>query len=147
MPRCCPILPIQPRKTANPLWQGEAGEAANTFFVGLLDDGMPSPEIQAADYADLYRSLLARENVRERTPVHPRVSIWGPFEARLQQPDVLILGSLNEGTWPETADPGAWLNRPMRQQLKLALAGRRYRPRGARLHLADGRRARLPDAR
>jgi ATP-dependent helicase/nuclease subunit B len=106
-------------QAANPLWQGEAGEAANTFFVGLLDDGMPSPEIQAADYADLYRSLLARENVRERTPVHPRVSIWGPFEARLQQPDVLILGSLNEGTWPETADPGAWLNRPMRQQLKL----------------------------
>jgi ATP-dependent helicase/nuclease subunit B len=104
---------------ANPLWQGEAGEAANTFFVGLLDESMPSPEIQAAAYADLYRSLLARENVRERTPVHPRVSIWGPFEARLQQPDVLILGSLNEGTWPETADPGAWLNRPMRQQLKL----------------------------
>lgn len=103
----------------NPLWQGEAGEAANTFFVGLLDDAMPSFEIAAADYADLYRSLLARENVRERTPVHPRVSIWGPFEARLQQPDILILGSLNEGTWPETADPGAWLNRPMRQQLGL----------------------------
>ena len=74
---------------------------------------------ESADYADLYRSLLARENVRERTPVHPRVSIWGPFEARLQQPDVLILGSLNEGTWPEAADPGAWLNRPMREELGL----------------------------
>lgn len=116
-----PPDPAAPDKQAasNPLWQGEAGEAANTFFVGVLDESMPSPEIQAADYADLYRSLLARENVRERTPVHPRVSIWGPFEARLQQPDVLILGSLNEGTWPETADPGAWLNRPMRQQLGL----------------------------
>ena len=103
----------------NPLWQNEAGEAANTFFVGLLDDTMPSPAIHAADYADLYRALLARENVRERTPVHPRVSIWGPFEARLQQPDIVVLGSLNEGTWPESADPGAWLNRPMRAQLKL----------------------------
>ena len=105
--------------SANPLWQGEAGEAANTFFVGLLSDEMPGIEIRSADYADLYRSLLARENVRERTPVHPRVSIWGPFEARLQQPDVLILGSLNEGTWPEAADPGAWLNRPMREELGL----------------------------
>ncbi len=104
---------------ANPLWQGEAGEAANTFFVGLLSDEMPGIEIRCGDYADLYRSLLARENVRERTPVHPRVSIWGPFEARLQQPDVLILGSLNEGTWPEPADPGAWLNRPMRETLGL----------------------------
>ena len=103
----------------NPLWQNEAGEAANTFFVGLLDESMPAPEIAAPDYADLYRSLLARENVRERTPVHPRVSIWGPFEARLQQPDILVLGSLNEGTWPEAAEPGAWLNRPMRQALGL----------------------------
>lgn len=114
-----PADPASTETAANPLWQGEAGEAANSFFVGLLDNAMPSPEVHAADYADLYRSLLGRENVRERTPVHPRVSIWGPFEARLQQPDILILGSLNEGTWPETADPGAWLNRPMRQQLGL----------------------------
>ena len=42
-----------------------------------------------------------------------------PFEARLQQPDVVILGSLNEGTWPQPADPGPWLNRPMRQTLGL----------------------------
>lgn len=104
---------------ASPLWQNEAGETANAFFVSLADASMPSPNIRAAEYADLYRSLLARENVRERTPVHPRVAIWGPFEARLQQPDVLILGSLNEGTWPESAEPGAWLNRPMRQKLGL----------------------------
>ena len=75
--------------------------------------------MRAADYADLYATLLARENVRERTAVHPRVAIWGPFEARLQQPDILILGSLNEGTWPEAAEPGAWLNRPMRRDLGL----------------------------
>ena len=52
-------------------------------------------------------------------PVHPRLSIWGPFEARLQQTDVMILGSLNDGTWPEAADPGPWLNRPMRKALGL----------------------------
>jgi ATP-dependent helicase/nuclease subunit B len=103
----------------SPLWQDEAGEAANTFFVGLSDPELPDIALRPADYADLYASLLARENVRERTPVHPRVSIWGPFEARLQQPDVIILGSLNEGTWPEAAETGAWLNRPMRQELGL----------------------------
>ena len=31
----------------------------------------------------------------------------------------MILGSLNEGTWPQAADPGPWLNRPMRQALGL----------------------------
>lgn len=105
--------------TASPLWSGEAGSAALAFFTGLLDANMPSPEIEAADYADLYRGLIARENVRPRVPVHPRLSIWGPFEARLQQTDVMILGSLNDGTWPESADPGPWLNRPMRKTLGL----------------------------
>ena len=32
---------------------------------------------------------------------------------------MLIVGSLNEGTWPEAAEPGAWLNRPMRSELGL----------------------------
>lgn len=104
---------------ASPLWSGEAGTAALAFFTGLLDANMPSPEIEAADYADLYRSLIARENVRPRVPVHPRLSIWGPFEARLQQTDMMVLGSLNDGTWPESADPGPWLNRPMRKTLGL----------------------------
>ncbi len=103
----------------SPLWSGEAGNAALAFFTGLLDANMPSPEILAADYADLYRGMIARENVRPRVPVHPRLSIWGPFEARLQQTDVMILGSLNDGTWPEAADPGPWLNRPMRLALGL----------------------------
>ena len=32
---------------------------------------------------------------------------------------MVILGSLNEGTWPQAADPGPWLNRPMRATLGL----------------------------
>ncbi len=111
--------PVADTTISSPLWQGEAGKAASLFFTGLLDEQMPVVEIHARDYPDLYRSLIAGENVRPRVPVHPRLSIWGPFEARLQQPDVLILGSLNDGTWPESSDPGPWLNRPMRQALGL----------------------------
>lgn len=104
---------------SSPLWQGEAGAAASSFFAGLIDPQLPALQVLAADYPDLYRSLLVGQNVRSRVAVHPRLSIWGPFEARLQQPDVIILGSLNDGTWPEAADPGPWLNRPMRSDLKL----------------------------
>ncbi|MGH1418041.1 MAG: double-strand break repair protein AddB [Hyphomicrobiaceae bacterium] len=102
-----------------PLYQGEAGAAAAQFFANMLDPAIRAPKVVAREYPDLYRSLIVDENVRPHIPVHPRLAIWGPFEARLQQPDVVILGSLNDGTWPGPADPGPWLNRPMRQSLGL----------------------------
>ena len=101
----------------SPLWREEAGAAASLFFAGLMDETIPALDVRAADYADLYRTPISTENVRARLPTHPRIAIWGPLEARLQQAHVLILGSLNEGTWPEAADPGPWLNRPMRATL------------------------------
>ena len=105
--------------TPTRLWQGEDGETADHLLASLDDDGLPAPAIDPADYPDFYRTLASAEAVRPRVAVHPRLSIWGPYEARLQQPDLVILGSLNEGTWPAAADPGAWLNRPMRAQLGL----------------------------
>ena len=101
------------------LYVGEAGLTAANLFDGLKREHQLAPIIPAADYADLYRGLVAAENVRPKIPLHPRLFIWGPLEARLQQADVLVLGSLNDGTWPESADPGPWLNRPMRQTLGL----------------------------
>lgn len=103
----------------NGLTEGEAGEAATGLFQGLVDATVPQISISLKDYPDLYRSLVANENVLTRSPVHPRISIWGPMESRLQQPDIVILASLNEGTWPQSADPGPWLNRPMRGAIGL----------------------------
>lgn len=106
-------------ENVSPLWENEAGATSSAFFTSLLAPNLPAPRIKAADYADFYRGLIVGENVRPNIPVHPRLSIWGPFEARLQQTDVMILGSLNDGTWPQAADPGPWLNRPMRALLRL----------------------------
>jgi ATP-dependent helicase/nuclease subunit B len=108
-----------PDDDESPLWRGEAGETAARFFAGLLDESLPRLDLPPADYADLYRGLASAETVRPRGPVHPRLFIWGPMEARLQQTDVVVLGSLNDGTWPKSSDPGAWLNRPMREALGL----------------------------
>lgn len=104
---------------ANELWRDEAGGAAAQLFAHLIDRSVTAPEMNVEAYPDFYRSLIAGEAVRSLVPVHPRLSIWGPFEARLQRPDIIILGSLNEGTWPEAADPGPWINRPMRSKLGL----------------------------
>lgn len=102
-----------------PLWLGAAGEQASTYFADLLSAELPDFSIAAHDYPDFSRGLLNSFDIRERLPVHPRLSIWGLFESRLQQPDVVILGGLNEGTWPSTTDPGPWLNRSMRREIGL----------------------------
>ena len=98
---------------------GDAGEAASKFLASLSAEEATAPDMRAADYPAFYRSLAEEVTVRLRAPTHPRIFIWEPYESRLQHPDVVILGSLNEGTWPQAADPGPWLNRPMRQALGL----------------------------
>jgi len=101
------------------LWQGEAGEAAATFLTQLASQQSFAPSMEAGDYPAFYRSLAEAVVVRSRAPTHPRIFIWEPYESRLQHTDVVVLGALNEGTWPQAADPGPWLNRPMRQALGL----------------------------
>ena len=104
---------------AGRLWAEEAGETAATFLAKLMDASIPGPSIPLSAYPEFYRSLVTGLAVRERRPVHPRLSIWGPFESRLMQPDIVVLGGLNDGTWPEIADPDPWLSRPMLKALGL----------------------------
>jgi ATP-dependent helicase/nuclease subunit B len=113
------VATLKEPREGNPLWDEEAGELASTFFAALSDNDLRAPPLHADEYPDFYRGLIGMEAVRPRIPVHPRVFIWGPFESRLQQPDVIVIGGLNEGTWPETLDPGPWLSRPMLSQLGL----------------------------
>jgi double-strand break repair protein AddB len=101
------------------LWQSEAGEALTVLLAELIDTGA-ALAMQAADYPPFYRSLLAGQVVRPRSVAYPRLFIWGPLEARLQQPDVMVLGSLNEGVWPRPQEAGPWLSRRMRETLGLA---------------------------
>ncbi|HEY6669960.1 MAG TPA: double-strand break repair protein AddB [Methyloceanibacter sp.] len=106
------------------LWQGDAGEALSVLLAELIDAGR-GLALTAADYPPFYRSLVAGEVVRPTTALHPRLFIWGPLEARLQQPDLVILGSLNEGVWPRHQEAGPWLSRPMREKLGLSPPERR----------------------
>ena len=106
------------------LWAKEAGEALADFFDGLLEQEHPS-QTTAREYAGLYHSLMADQVVRNRLPVHPRLSMWGPMEARLLSADIVVLGALNEGSWPQPADADAWLSRPMRTEVGLPSPERR----------------------
>ncbi|QDZ12475.1 double-strand break repair protein AddB [Devosia ginsengisoli] len=59
-------------------------------------------------------ALMVGFQVRTREERRSDIAIWGQLEARLQNPDLLVLCALNEDKWPEAADPGPWLSRGMR---------------------------------
>ncbi len=111
--------------SADELWRGEAGEALSLHLAELLSKSGAGLECRATDYPALYRALVSDIAVRPRAPAHPRLAIWGPLEARLQQPDILVMGGLNEGVWPRAEDAGPWLNRQMRETLGLPAPERR----------------------
>ena len=107
------------------LWQGEAGEQMSQFFSSLLEAGADGPLIAPTDLRRTLMGLMAQPVVRPRYGTHPRLQILGLLEARMSDHDVIILGGLNEKTWPAQTQSDAWLNRPMRNDLGLASPERR----------------------
>ena len=105
------------------LWAGEAGEALALFLGDLVQASRPKGSarlpVTLRDYAELFTGLLVGQVVRPHYGGHPRLAILGPLEARLVQPDLLVLGGLNEGVWPRETDPGPWLSRAMRRDFGL----------------------------
>ncbi len=110
---------------ASRLWAGEAGEAAAALFAELLDGADGAAPIRGADYAAVIETLMAGEVVRPAGGGHPRLFIWGPLEARLQQVDRMILGGLNEASWPAEPPVDPWMSRPMREEFGLPAPERR----------------------
>jgi ATP-dependent helicase/nuclease subunit B len=76
------------------------------------------------DWPATFEALIAGEVVRGPL-TEDAVRILGPLEARLQAFDHAILGGLNEGTWPATADAGPWMSRGMMSAFGIDLPERR----------------------
>ncbi|CUK09697.1 double-strand break repair protein AddB [Shimia thalassica] len=107
------------------LWDEAAGREAAKVIAQLRDNATYAGPLEARDYADLFGSVIAGGEVRNRDKGHPNVLIWGTLEARVQGADLVILGGLNEGSWPEAPSPDPWLNRKMRHDAGLLLPERR----------------------
>ncbi|SEH29136.1 double-strand break repair protein AddB [Magnetospirillum fulvum] len=107
------------------LWGGETGEAAARFAAELVLAAPALGTVAGRHYPALLEEVMAGAVVRSAWETHPRLHIWGPLEARLQQADLLILGGLNEGTWPGAAEADPWMSRPMRAAFGLPPPERR----------------------
>lgn len=107
------------------LWDKKAGQKALEIFANLEAEASHGGEMSARDFADLLSAILSQGEVRDRDAPYGSIMIWGTLEARVQGADLVILGGLNEGSWPEAAKPDPWLNRQLRHQAGLLLPERR----------------------
>ncbi len=106
------------------LWHEAAGEAAARFCHELIDAARDFPRLPGGHYPALFEALAADAVVRPVFGRHPRLAIWGLLEARLQQADLVVLGGLNEGTWPPSTEHDPWMSRQMRREFGIALPER-----------------------
>lgn len=101
-------------------WSRPAGRAAAELVAALEEGAAEGPRNLSADTLPaLLRTALDQVAVRPPQGGHPRLSIWGLIEARLQQADLMVLGGLNEGVWPALPAPDPWLAPAIRATLGL----------------------------
>ncbi|MBB5514039.1 double-strand break repair protein AddB [Rubricella aquisinus] len=109
-----------------PLWEKEAGAEARKLFDRLTAAADAAAPLTLSEYRALVAQELAGTPVRaEGYRPYRGVSILGTLEARTQSADLVILGGLNDGTWPSLPGPDPWVNRAMRKQIGLTPPERR----------------------
>ena len=106
---------------ADALWEKAAGGAAREALEAFLRAAEAYGPATPADFPLLLSAALEQGGDVREDPwrADPRLRILGALEARAQSYDVMILGGLNEGGWPQAAPMDPWLSRPMRAEIGL----------------------------
>jgi len=106
------------------LYAREAGQSLMQFLraLGAETSGL---EFLPREWPQIFAALISGEVVQHQQGGHPRLHIWGALEARLQTVDTLVIGGLNEGTWPATARNDPFMSRTMKTGIALAPPERR----------------------
>lgn len=107
------------------LWLNDDGEVAKVFVEDLLSQVETFPSLTWGDYKGLFHQLMQVESVHNKKGIGSPLRILGTLEARQVEADVVILASLNEGSWPQTIEDGPWLSNNMRVKLGLPDLNRR----------------------
>ena len=81
--------------------------------------------VATAEWPDVLAALMAPETVKPTGGGDGRIAIWGQLEARLQAVDTLVLGGLNEGSWPRRTEADRFMSRLMKSGLSLEPPERR----------------------
>lgn len=121
---CCALAAGPDDVSAEYLWDAPAGIEMQRVVSEILLEATIVGKLRPRDYGNLFLAVLRRYEVRDPVRPHPDIMIWGTLEARVQGADLVILGGLNENTWPQAPSPDPWLNREMRHAVGLLLPER-----------------------
>ena len=117
---CCEKLAKTPDANGlQKMWTGEDGESCSNFLKMLINNSEGMGDINCSSYQKFFSELLNEESFVGNNTSHSKLKILSPIEARLTYHDIVILGGLNEGVWPEELKTGPWLNLEMRNSLGL----------------------------
>ncbi len=108
------LIEVAERVAGPEFWMGDEAGALRLLLDTLQQESQRFPDCGFARAALTIRHQLQLVPLRDTRKPTTRLAILGLLEARLIRPQTFILGGLNEGKWPRLADPGPWLNRPMR---------------------------------
>lgn len=106
------------------LWSGEAGGGLATLLKGVME-AEGQLEADGPQWCDALEALGASETVKPRSMRHPRIFIFGALESRLQSVETIVIGGLNEGSWPGQTTNDAFLSRVMKANIGLEPPERR----------------------
>ncbi|MBD9448774.1 MULTISPECIES: double-strand break repair protein AddB [unclassified Rhizobium] len=121
------------------LWSGEAGDTLASM-LGEVIETEGQIDADGPQWIDIVTALLAGQAVKPRALSHPRIFIFGTLEARLQNVDTLILGGLNEGSWPGQTSNNPFVSRTMKTEIGLEPPERRIGQLSHDFEMANGTR-------
>ncbi|OWW01030.1 double-strand break repair protein AddB [Rhizobium sp. R72] len=121
------------------LWSGEAGDTLASI-LGEVIETEGQIDANGPQWIDIVTALLAGQAAKPRALSHPRLFIFGTLEARLQSVDTLILGGLNEGSWPGQTSNNPFVSRTMKTEIGLEPPERRIGQLAHDFEMANGTR-------
>lgn len=101
------------------LWQGVGGPESLKAYDTISESASLWGEMSPQEFYEFLEASIDSELLRLPYGSHPRLFIWGPMQAYGLKADLMIIGGLNEGSFPSLGSPDPWLSRPMTQSLGL----------------------------
>lgn len=135
--RVLEAITTDPERGLALLWDAEGG-ASLAQLLGEVIETDGEIEADGPQFIDIMDALMAGAAVKPQAQRNPRVFIFGTLESRLQNVDTVIIGGMNEGSWPVQSANNPFLSRHMKSEIGLEPPERRIGQQAHDLAMASG---------